>query len=669
MSTSSSADKPRPALDFLLKWFPGTALAAALVLHALVGWGWGPLQQLDAWIHDQRLQAFASRTRDERIAIVDIDERSLAAVGRWPWGRDRLADLVRRVFDQQGAAIVGLDLILAEPDTSSGLPVLEQWAAGPLAGDPAYRAALESRRVELDRDGQLATVIATHPVVLGFHVTRGAHAIRSGTLPPPVMPPDAVEGLPRFHGYGASLDRLSKPAAGGGFLEAWVDPDGIRRQAPLLVQIDGQIHGSMALALARAQTGGGTWKAEPATGPLQALVLDGPRGRLRVPVGPDAGIVLPYAGPLGWARLHSAIDILDGKLPAQSLRGRIVLVGTSVPGLADLRPTPVNANLPGVQTHATLLGALLDERVPHVPAWSRPVEALFLLALTGCMWPLARLSLRTAAVWALVAVVSLVAANAWAWDARHWALPLASSLLLVMGLFGWRVVHGLVWEQRERRRIETLFGQYVPPELVARMSRDAAHYDMQGRSAELTVLFADLRGFTRLSESLPPAELAELMNDFFSAMAEIVRQHKGTLDKYIGDSVMAFWGAPVADPAHARHAVAAALSMQAALPGLNQRFAQRGWPALALSIGINSGTMVVGDLGSRHRRAYTVMGDAVNVASRLEELTSSFGVDILIGEETQARLPPGAARPLGSARLRGRQAAVMLHTPIPGAPG
>lgn len=199
------------------------------------------------------------------------------------------------------------------------------------------------------------------------------------------------------------------------------------------------------------------------------------------------------------------------------------------------------------------------------------------------------------------------------------ALPLAGPLLLLAGLFDRRVFFGHFLESRDRRRLATLFGQYVPPELVDHMSLGPSRNGMQGRNAELSVMFADLRGFTALSETMDPTDLAALINEFLSEMTENVRRRGGTLDTYVGDAAMAFWGAPMPNPLHARLAVEAALAMQAAMPALNRRFTQRGWPSLALGIGINSGPMVVGDLGSRHRRAYTVLGDAVNVAARLQE--------------------------------------------------
>jgi adenylate cyclase len=646
-----------------MQWLPGALLAALLCLHAAQLVSWTPVRQLDAWVHDLRLWAFARDRPDARVAVVDIDERSLAVLGRWPWSRARLAELLQRLFVEQKAALVGLDLILAEPDTSTGLAVLDAWAAGALRDDARFQAEWSARRAALDADGQLAAVLASHPVVLGFHVSRGAHAVRTGSLPPALMPATSIGALPRFDGFGGNLERLTRAARGAGFLESWVDPDGVRRQAPLLVEVDGQVHASLALALVRARLGQPEVALVQARSGLRALELSDGMAALRVPMGEDASVVLPYARPSGDAPSFSAIDVLQGRVAPASLRGRVVLVGTTVPGLGDRHATPVSEHLPGVQAHAALLSALLDARVPHVPQWARLADFGLLVGLALLVVPLARLSLAAASALSAGVVALLVGTNFALWAQFDLALPLAAALLLSLGLLAWRMVYGQVWERRERRRLEALFGRYVPPELVERMSRDPQHYDMQGRNAELTVLFADLRGFTRLSEALPAAELARMMNDFFSEMTDIVRHHGGTLDKYIGDSVMAFWGAPVASPAHARQAVTAAQEMLERLPALNARFAQQGWPAVSLGIGINSGIMVVGDLGSRHRRAYTVLGDAVNVASRLQELTQTFGTDILLGEATQARLAPHSCRLVGTASLRGRLAPVTVYAP------
>jgi adenylate cyclase len=658
------------ALDALLRWLPAAGLALLLVAH---GGGWlvlAPVRELDAGWHDARLRAFAPDRPNDRVAVVDIDERSLAELGRWPWGRDQLARLIERLFERERVALVGLDLILAEPERPTALAAVQRLADGPLRDNQAFQELWAQQRDALDPDRQLEAALRRYPVVLGFHLNPGPDAGRSGQLPPPLLPVGAMEGLARFDGYGANLPRLAKASRGAGFLDTWVDADGLRRRAPLLVEVAGQVHGSLALATCLASLG-------PAAVPS---VLGSPNERrlqwragervLEVRVGDGGDIVLPYAALSGQATRVSALDVMQDRVPAGSLEGRIVLIGASAAGLGDRHATPVSQHLPGVQGHAALLSALLDGRVPHRPPWTAQAQVATLMVLLLVLAPLLwRLAPTPAGLATLILALGLAAMNAAAWVLRDWALPLAAPVLLCAGLFAWRVFYGHVRERSARHRLEALFGQYVPPELVKRMSQDPQHYDMQGRNAELTVLFADLRGFTRLSETMPASELAQLMNDFLSEMTDIVREYGGTLDKYIGDSVMAFWGAPVADPQHARHALEAAQAMLARLPALNARFVARGWPALSLGIGINSGTMVVGDLGSRHRRAYTVLGDAVNVAARLQGLTARLGADILLGEGTQARLPPGSTRHLAIEHLRGRQSPVAVYVPADPAAG
>lgn len=663
VSRSSSGSR---ALDTGLRWLPACLLALLLGLHTAGLWVLTPVRQLDAVWHDARLRAFARDVPDTRVAIVDIDERALAALGRWPWSRARLADLLEGLFEREGASVVGLDLILAEPEQPAALALMDALAAGELRHNADFQALWARRRGELDGDARLAVVLKRHPVVLGIHGLRGAGAERSGALPQPSVRVDEALPLASFEGYGGNLSVFNAAARGAGFLDVWVDSDGVRRRAPLLARIDGGVHGSFALAMALAAQGGDRPpKLERSQDGYALWMGADPTASRPVRIGAQADIVLPYPRVAGLAPVHSAVDVIQGRVPAGSLKGRLVLVGTTAPGLGDLHATPVSAHLPGVQGHAALLSALLDARVPYEPGFSRRAEGLaLLLVLAGLGSLLWRLAPMSGAILTGVGLIALSTANAWAWVAHQWALPLAAPLILATGMYAWRLIFGQVRERRERRRIETLFGQYVPPELVASMSRDVGHYDMQGRNAELTVLFADLRGFTRLSESLPAAELAAIMNAFFSEMTDIVRAHGGTLDKYIGDSVMAFWGAPVADPQHALHAVQAAQAMCARLPALNALFASKGWPPLSLGVGINTGTVVVGDLGSRHRRAYTVLGDAVNVASRLQGLGSRLGQNILIGEATFALLPPSMCLHLGQQPLRGRSLPVEVYTPI-----
>src|SRR6185436_14566734 len=244
-------------------------------------------------------------------------------------------------------------------------------------------------------------------------------------------------------------------------------------------------------------------------------------------------------------------------------------------------------------------------------------------------------------------------------------LPLAGGVLMVAALYTMNMAYGYFVESRSKRQLAGRFGEYVPPELVDRMARDPGKYNMEPKDAELTILFCDVRDFTSITESLKAAELREYINEYLTTMSAIIRgRHRGTLDKYIGDAIMAFWGAPVEDPQHAHNAVLAAMAMHRQCAPLNARFAQRGWPALKIGIGVNSGTVRVGDMGSRLRRAYTAMGDAVNVASRLEGRTKAYGVGILVGEATRNRVQDVVFREIDRVKVKGKDEAITIYEPL-----
>ena len=357
--------------------------------------------------------------------------------------------------------------------------------------------------------------------------------------------------------------------------------------------------------------------------------------------------------------------MVKDRIDADALRGKIVLVGASAHGLQDLRSTPVESVFPGVEVHANLISGMLGATIKEKPAL---VGAEVVLLVAGGV-TLAVLIPMLSALWATLAAVSglaaLLAFNFAAWTRADMALPLAAAALMTGALYVVNMAYGYFVESRSKRQLAGRFGQYVPPEVVERILADPAKYNMAPRDAELTILFADVRGFTGISESLEPEELREYINEYLTLMSSIIRsRYRGTLDKYIGDAVMAFWGAPVEDPQHARNGVLAALEMQKDCEQLNAMFAARGWPALKIGIGVNSGTVRVGDMGSKVRLAYTAMGDAVNVASRLEGRTKSYGVGILVGEATRERVTDLVFREVDRVRVKGKDEAVTVYEPL-----
>ena len=639
----------------------------------------GFITALDLAIADARLRAFMPRTLDPRIVIVDIDEKSLAEIGRWPWGRDRLADLVDELFVRQRVAVAGFDLVFAEPDASAGLATLDLLAAR----SPALAAALMPLRPGFDHDARFAAALAGRNVALGWYLTNLRNARRVGQPPAPVFESIPSLAVTRWDGYAASLPALARAAPAAGYFNNLPDPDGLVRRVPLVAAVDGRYQQALALAVYRLYTGEPAvvpqfapprWPA-PADGSLNALRLQQLSTVVTVPVDAEGGATVPFrgaGGPHGGSfRYVSASDLLRHRLDAGALAGRLVLVGSTAPGLYDQRSTPVGDVYPGVEVHASLLSGLLDGHMPAPPETSIGIELLELLVIATLLGlALPRLSAVRGAALASASAAVLIAIDLLAYTRRDALLPLAAPLLLTGLYYFGATVAGYITEGRSRRALARLFGSYVPPELVDEMARDPARYDMRAENRELTLMFCDMRNFTRVAEALPPEGVRTLVNRFFSTMTEAIRAERGTLDKYIGDAIMAFWGAPLDDPAHAARAVRAALAMAERLGALNADLRAAGLPEIGIGIGLNTGIVCVGDMGSAVRRSYTVMGDAVNLASRIEGLTRHYGVDILVGESTRTSAEGDWHwLEVDRVRVKGKHVAVTLFTPVAALPG
>jgi len=652
----------------------GVVLLLALLGHSAHFYRIGLVERLDAIFYDAKIRLTMPQAIDSRIVIVDIDEKSLAEEGRWPWSRDRLALLMDKLFDQYAVQLVGFDVVFAEPDTSSGIKALESMARGSLRDNPSFLSSLRGMRDQLDYDARFAQSLKNRKVILGYYVSNVAGGQSSGVLPPPAIPREAFAAPPfaisQWHSFGANLPVLQQAAAGAGHFNPLVDFDGISRRIPMLVEYQGSYYESLALAMVRALfdfPAISPGYADPGSDAyLEWLELQHARGTTRIPVDENVAALIPFRGTQGSFPYVSASDVLRGRVPTETLHGRIVLVGTSAPGLMDLRATPVAAAYPGVEVHANLIAGILDDALKHKPDYLLGADVVQVL-LVGLLMILLlpRLSPLKATLMAMTILSVLVAINLHLWQSSNLVMPFANAFLLAIMLYMLNMSWGYFVESRTKRQLTRLFGQYVPPELVEEMSRDPENYSMAGRKAELTVLFSDVRGFTSISEGLQPDELATLMNHYLGAMTAVIRHHRGTLDKYIGDAIMAFWGAPVSEAEHARHAVLAALGMMERLPEMNKELAARGWPELKIGIGVNSGVMTVGDMGSPVRQSYTVMGDAVNLGSRLEGITKQYGVAIIIGESTRERLGDAfVLRELDRVRVKGKAEPVAIYEPL-----
>jgi adenylate cyclase len=659
----------------------GLAVVVVFLAHARGLWQLPLLANLEAIVYDTRLRLTMPGTVDPRIVILDIDEKSLrereqGGEGRWPWPRDRLALLMDRLFDNYEVAVVGFDVVFSERDESSGIRVLERLAGRELRDVAPFQAALGQLKPQLDYDDIFAGRIRGRPVVLGYifleRDVAGLH--KKGMLPAPVLTSKSLEGravaTTSWGGYTANLETLQRAAAGGGHFNADPDSDGIFRRVPMLAEFEGAYYEPLSLAMVRVLYGSPPVAAvtpDPALTPAGYPDLEWLQvGPVRIPVDERATALVPYRGHKFSFRYFSIVDVMNERVDPAELKGRIVLVGTTAPGLLDLRATPVDSIYPGVEVHANMISGMLDGTFKQRPPYIVGAELVLLLAsglAMALLLPLLSPLVSTLATLAVLAAV--LATNILVYQRAGLVLPLASGLVMILMLFTLNMAYGFFVEARGMRQITGLFGQYVPPELVQEMARNPERFSMAPREQELTVLFSDIRGFTTISESLAPRDLSAYVNEYLTSMSLVIRErHRGTLDKYIGDAIMAFWGAPVADPQHAKNAVLAALAMQREAGALNERFKARGWPTFRVGIGVNSGVMRVGDMGSKIRRAYTVMGDAVNIASRLEGVTKEYGADIIIGEGTRRLLTGFVLRELDRVRVKGKDEPVAIYAPL-----
>lgn len=631
------------------------------------------VKPLENYLYDLRLRLTMPNTRDTRIVILDIDERSLQGIGHWPWRRDTLAHLVDRLFDQYQIDVLGFDVVFAERDQSSGLPMLEHLAKNELRHDRQFQSALASRRRELSFDQVFADSFRNRRVVLGYFFRQDGDLTGvKGVLPPPILAagkfsPDHV-GAAVASGFTANLPELQNSAMAGGFFNAspLIDPDGVFRRISLLQSYQGGLYETLGLAVARLALRESSLGLVYATPRPELYALESVRlGRRQIPVDIDLGALIPYRGKQGSFPYVSAIDVLQGKVAPEVLNGAIVLVGTTAAGLMDLRSTPTQDLYAGVEAHANVVAGILDGTIKERPAYlvgSEPLALIFLGVILALILPF--LNPFWAFLFSFSVLAGLVGINFLLWARENMALPLASLLLMGIAIFVLNIAYGFFVEARGKRLLAGRFGQYVPPELVRKMARDPSTYTLASESRELTVLFSDIRGFTSISEGMSPQELSDLMNAFLSAMTKVIQHHQGTIDKYMGDAIMAFWGAPMSDPQHARHALLAGLEMIEVLNALHADFRVRGWPELRIGVGLNTGVMTVGNMGSTFRMAYTVMGDAVNLGSRLEGLTKEYGVQIVVSEFTMAQLPEFVFRELDIVRVKGKEEPVRIYEPI-----
>lgn len=660
-----------PKLSRILATLGGFFLVTLLllILSGLVPGASNIYQRFELLVYDLRMQLHLPeevQAAAAPIVIIDIDETSLQHEGRWPWSRAKIAKLVEKL-NEAGAAVIGFDILFGEAERNPAEEVL----AGLNQQSGLYQQ-LSQLQINYDRDQLFANQLAESEVVLGY-LFHYQYDLTSGLLPEPLQLKNQPENLvsqlviPKMTGYAAPLAELTKAARGGGFFSLAPDADGVVRRAPMLARYENQLYASLSLEMLRqfmfldsVQLNTSTIAGKEH---IEKLYLD---KNLALPTDSSGQLLIPFRGPAETFPYIPAWKLLAGEVALEDLQGALVLVGTSAPGLFDLRATPVASVYPGVEVHANLLAAMLDKQFLQQPSWApgaNLVIALFagLVLAFSLPWLTPILQLLISTLLSL-AIMSL---TGWLWLTQGIVLALAGPLLLVFLLTVFNFVWGFFYESMTRHRLADMFGQYVPPQLVEEMSRHPGDFSFAGESRELSVLFSDIRGFTTLSEALAADELKLLLNRYFTPITGVIFDHRGTIDKYIGDLVMAFWGAPVEDPDHALHCIQAAMQMLKATEEISAVFVSEGLPAITVGIGVNSGLMNVGDMGSKYRRAYTVLGDAVNLASRLESSTKYYGVSLIVGERTrELALEHFLWRELDLVKVKGKDYAVKIYQPL-----
>ena len=625
------------------------------------------LKRVDTLVYDWRFQGFMpKREETTKIVIIDVDERSLKQEGRWPWSREKLAKLVEALQRQQ-VKLIGFDVVFSEEERNA----VQQVLAHSGLSDQA-KQELQSLIPVLDGDKKFAQAI-TQKTVLGFFL-HGAGGINSGVLPTPLLtvePRDldkiTINFMPDYTG---NLAVFANAALGEGFITTLPDVDGVMRRSPLVLRYENGLYSSLSLELARIYLNQSSIQLQMVKSGGQLRLESINLGNHKIYTDESGMALIPYKGKGKSYTYISATDILNNPNNMPVLKDAIVLVGTSALGLTDLRTTPLQTGYPGVEIHANLLDAIIQSvgdqnHMYYRPDWEPGLTFLILL-LSGLAFVFILPMLEPAYMLAVAGawLTLLVIVNLVSWKVSHLDFPLAILVISTFSIAILNIGYGFLRTNNQKREMKMLFGQYVPPAHVERMLENHHLAGLEGESRHMTVLFSDIRSFTTISEGLKATKLKQMLNEFFTPITGIIFQHNGTIDKYVGDMVMAFWNAPLLDANHAEHAIDAALSMLIKVEELKPIFVAKGLPEIDIGVGINTGFMNVGDMGSMYRRTYTVLGDSVNLGSRLESLTKFYGVKLLVGEGTYDVAPQFLYRLVDKIIVKGKREPVCVYEPV-----
>lgn len=639
-------------------WAAGVLSALFVILAAFSPLS--PVDRLNAMVFDGYQSVKPRQPAGSPITVIDIDDASIGELGQWPWPRTVLARIIANMTDM-GAASIGLDMLLAEPDRTSPVLALQDLRR------QGFQVIEPPQGAVLDNDAFLADVLARSPVIAGL-------ALAETTRTPPPDPKagfgfggiSPVEYLPGYEGSVRNLAVLDAAAPGIGLINFPPARDGVVRQIPLIARYGEKLYPALSMESLRIAQGASSFvirstgaHGEHDTG-LPGMVAV-KNGHYEVPTSPDATMWVYFSGQdvanvVPAAEL--ARDAIDPAL-ADVIAGHIVLIGTSAIGLRDLVSTPLASGVPGVLVHAEIIDQILGGTFLSRPDWAVGAEVALAIVLTILV--LAFLPALPALANALVAAAAIAIALVTGWLAFAWYNMLLSPILPAQSsLLAYGIASGvrLLVSESERRYIRSAFSHYLAPSMVEKLMDNPQSLVLGGENKELTLLFADIRGFTTLSEKLGANELTEFLNNYLTPMTDVLMERGATIDKYMGDGIMAFWNAPLDVADHRRRACESVLAMQAALVDFNREFGTD----IAVGVGLNSGICCVGNLGSRQRFDYSAIGDPVNVAARIEGMTKQYGLSNLISGSTAEGMDDFAMLEVDRVKLVGRAEPTPVYT-------